>query len=285
MCGHRNDLQADDVRLRVQGADSDLHAVDEQYHLDCYNAFMSPRSIQASHNTSKTSTDVVDTAFLQVVEEMEREKGHIWNSVKLLDIYTSFGGDRLSRRHLVDCVTKYFDLIMLSGNGYASLFVFKGHALINILKAVEDTDDETVEMKHIVKCIIQDAKKLKSDKSDKIYTTRISKEIAEEAASSTLANLLAAISPKLVESNQALLIGNIVTSCVTNKATNLQIALGVLLREKQLIEQCYAFGICASYDEILRFKASAAHASSNQEELRGLFHSKHGLIQTVARQL
>ena len=246
---------------------------------------MSPRSIQASHNTSKTSTDVVDTAILQVVEEMEREKGHIWNSVKLLDIYTSFGGDRLSRRHLVDCVTKYFDLIILSGNGYASLFVFKGHALINILKAVEDTDDETVEMKHIVKCIIQDAKKLKSDKSDKIYTTRISKEIAEEAVSSTLANLLAAISPKLVESNQALLIGNIVTSCVTNKATNLQIALGVLLRGKQLIEQCYAFGICASYDEILRFKASAAHASSNQEELSGLFHSKHGLIQIVARQL
>ena len=171
---------------------------------------------------------------------------------------------------------------MLSGNGYASLFVFKGHALIKILKAVEDTDDESVKMKHIVKCIIEDAKKLKSDKSDKIYTTRISKEIAEEAVSSTLANLLAAISPKLVESNQALLIGNIVTSCVTNKATSLQIALGVLLREKQLIEQCYAFGICAFYDKILRFKASAAHASSNQEELRDLFHTKHCLIQTVA---
>ena len=148
------------------------------------------------------------------------------------------------------------------------------------MKAVGDTDDETVEMKHIVKCIIQDAKK---QISDKIYTTRISKEIAEEAVSSALANLLAAISLKLIENNQALHIGNIDTSCVTNKLTNLQIAPRVLLREKQLIEQCYyAFGICASYDEILRFKASAAHASSNQEELRGLFHSKHGLIQTVA---
>ena len=73
MCGHRNDLQADEVRLRVQGAVSDLHAADAQYHVDCYNAFMSPRSIQASHNTSKTSTDVVDTAFLQVAEEMERD--------------------------------------------------------------------------------------------------------------------------------------------------------------------------------------------------------------------
>ena len=146
MCGHRNDLQADDVRLRVQGTVSDLHAADAQYHLDCYSAFMSPRSIQASHNTSKTSTDVVDTAFLQVVEEMERDKGHIWNSVELLDIYTSLGGDRLSRRHLVDCVTKYFEanLIMVSGNGYASLFVFKGHALINISSRIQGVPDAVI---------------------------------------------------------------------------------------------------------------------------------------------
>lgn len=84
------------------------------------------------------------------------------------------------------------------------------------------------------------------------------------------------------DSNQALLIGNIVTGCVTNKPTTLQIALGVLLREKQLIDDCHAFGICASYDEIFRFKSSAAHASSNKAELRGLFNRNSGLIQAVA---
>lgn len=60
----------------------------------------------------------------------------------------------------------------------------------------------------------------------------ISKQIAEEAASPMLANRLAEFSPKLVHNNQALLIGNIVTSCVTHKATRFQIALGVLLREQ-----------------------------------------------------
>lgn len=97
-----------------------------------------------------------------------------------------------------------------------------------------------------------------------------------------LAYLLADISPKLVHSNQALLIGNIVTRCVTHKATSLQIALGVLLREKQLIEQCHAFGICAAYDEMLRFKASAAHISSDQADMRDLFKGNVGLFQVVA---
>ena len=280
VCDQRNDLLADDVRLRVEGAVSDLHAADAQYHLDCYNAFMSPRSIEAATNARETSEDV-DTAFLQVVEEMEQDKGHLWNSVDLLAMYNSFGGDKLSRRLLVGCVTQHFgpELVKLSGNGYASLLVFKRHAP-NILKAVEDTDDGTPEVKHIVKCVIRDVKNLK--KSDNTYTTRISKEIAGEAVSPTLANLLAAISPKLVDSNQALLIGNIVTSCVTNKATSLQIALGVLLREKQLIDECHAFGVCASYDEILRFKTSVAHATSDKAEVRGLFNSNDGFIQAVA---
>ena len=165
--------------------------------------------------------------------------------------------------------TKRFapELVRLSGNGYASLLVYNGH-LPHILKAVEDTDDDNPEMKHIAECIVQESKKLKT--SANTYTTRISKEIAEESMSPTLSNLLASLSAKLVDSNISLLIGNMITSVVTSKATSLQIALGVLLREKQLIDKCHAFGICASYDEILRFKTSAAHASSNKSEFERL---------------
>jgi len=205
----------------------------------------------------------------------------MWNSVDLLDLYTSLGGDKLSRRQLVENVTNHFgmELIKLCGNGYASLLVFRGHTP-NLLRTVDDTDEENPEMKHIVKRIVGETKELK--KSDKTYATRISKNIAEEAVSPTLANLLKAISPKLAGSNQALLIGNIITSCVDRQATNLQIALGVLLREEHLIDQCYPFGICATYDEILRFKTSAEHASGDKNELRGLFNSETGFIQTLA---
>lgn len=280
ICDRRNDLQADEVRLRIQGAVSDLHAADAQYHFDCYNVFVSPRVIQAASKTSSIPADV-DTAFSQVVEKMEQDKSQLWNSVDLHDLYVHLGGDRLSRRCLVEDVINHFgmELIKLSGNGYASLLVFRGHAP-NILRAVDDTDEETPDLKHIVKCIIQETKKLKSNSNS--YNTRISKNIAEDVVSPTLRNLLTAISPKLTGSNQALLIGNIITSCVNHQPTSLQIALGVLLREKHLIDECYAFGICASYDEVLRFKTSAAHASCNDKEMRGMYNSNKGFIQIVA---
>ena len=90
---------------------------------------MSPRVIQAATKLASSSKDV-DTAFLQVIEEMERDKNRLWNSMDLLDLYTSLGGDKLSRRRLVECVTNHFgmELIKLSGNGYASLLVFRGFA-------------------------------------------------------------------------------------------------------------------------------------------------------------
>ena len=70
ICDQRNDLQADEVRLRVQGAVSDLHAADAQYHYDCYNTFVSCRVIEEATKARETSSDI-DTAFLQVIEEME----------------------------------------------------------------------------------------------------------------------------------------------------------------------------------------------------------------------
>lgn len=115
---------------------------------------MSPRAIQASNNTTKIATDV-DKALLQVIQEMEHDKGHIWNSVDIHGMYNSLGGDKLSRRHLVEGVTEHFgpELIILSEHGYASLIVFKEHAP-NILRAVEDADEGNTAMKYIAKCVI-----------------------------------------------------------------------------------------------------------------------------------
>ena len=48
VCDQRNDEQAHQVRLRVQGAVSDLHAADAQYHKDCEAIFMSPPPPQYS---------------------------------------------------------------------------------------------------------------------------------------------------------------------------------------------------------------------------------------------
>ena len=65
------------------------------------------------------------------------------------------------------------ELIKLSGNGYAILLVFQGHAP-NLLMKEDDTDEKNPEMKHIVKRIVDETKPLKI--SDKTYATGISKK-------------------------------------------------------------------------------------------------------------
>ena len=58
----------------------------------------------------------------------------------------------------------------------------------------------------------------------------------------------------------------------------LQIALGLLAREKKMIQQLYAFGVSASYDEIRRYKISAA-ATTNFSDLS--LDAEKGLIQII----
>lgn len=119
----------------------------------------------------------------------------------------------------------------------------------------------------------------------KVSTTQeLIKKIAAEEASPTLLSLLSNLSEKLQYSLPALLIANIVTSNVTNRPTHLQIALGIHVREKSKIETMYDFGVTCSYSEVLRFKASAAVAATQdvQNNLRAITDAKHGLIQAVA---
>ena len=67
------------------------------------------------------------------------------------------------------------------------------------------------------------------------------------------------------------LIGNIVTSIVQDCSTPLMLALGNLLRtSKILLNHFYDYGVTCTYDEILRFKKSAAANSANAAYLQGV---------------
>lgn len=81
----------------------------------------------------------------------------------------------------------------------------------------------------------------------------------------------------------ALLIANIITSVLSNKPTNMQIALGNLIRDsKSLINQLYQFRVTCSYDEMQRFKKSAVLAATRDIKLSGINQGSLGLIQAVA---
>ena len=60
----------------------------------------------------------------------------------------------------------------------------------------------------------------------------------------------------------------------------LQVALGILVQEKKLIEHLYEYRVTASYDEIRRFKISAAATLTNSDTDK-ILKPKNGLIQGV----
>ena len=76
--------------------------------------------------------------------------------------------------------------------------------------------------------------------------------------------------------------GNIITSIVTNIYTPLQVALGVLLRTPSMIDLMADFKVCASYHEVIRFKASAASVTAKKNSEDGIFCETNGLIQFMS---
>ena len=282
-CTQRNDDIANQVRVRVEGALSDLHAADARYHVNCMASFMSPKSVSAAKNASKDDENT-DPAFDEIIGEMLKDKSLLWNSVELYHQYQLFGGKALLRRSLLVKIQHHFldDIAVLSSPGLSSLVVFRQNAS-TVLHLAGDTEDDTQDLLigKLAKIIRDEVKQIDHDQSR--YNTRITKEDMSTSVSQTVMDLLAALTDKLKDTFPALLIANIITSVLSNKPTNLQIALGNLTRDsKSLLNQLYQFRVTCSYDEILRFKRSAALAVTTDIKLSGINQGSLGLIQTVA---
>ena len=71
----------------------------------------------------------------------------------------------------------------------------------------------------------------------------------------------------------------IVKPALTNSFTQLQLALGILVHEKNLIEHLHKYGITSTYHDVKRYKISAAvEIDEKGEELQ----SSDGIIQVVS---
>ena len=144
----------------------------------------------------------------------------------------------------------------------------------------EEEDDLDAAITKVSKKIKLDVKAIPTDKDH--YSTQINCETAIESVSDTLFELLGNLSPKLDKTLPAILIGSIITSVLHNHPASLQIDLGVLIRySKELINEMHAFGVTCSYDEVLRFKKSAACATAQDNELSSISNADSGLVQVV----
>jgi len=177
---------------------------------------------------------------------------------------------------------EYFgsDLLVISGTGVASLLVFQSKAS-NLLRLVpsSDEDDVEIEVQKVAQQFVREVKKCVVE--NKTYHARVDMDTTLGCVSSTLLSLLSKISTKLDHTLPVALIGNIVTNAVSGRFTTLQIALGVVLNKKGLIEQFHNFLASCSYDEVLRLKASAAVAVSSAS-LIGNVRAEESLVQLVS---
>ena len=83
-----------------------------------------------------------NSIFSAFIAEISVNKSHVWNSLEIQNAYVSHGGSILQRRNLIDRLLNHFgeDLLVLSGNGVASLLVFRRKAF-HLLKLVDDNDE------------------------------------------------------------------------------------------------------------------------------------------------
>ena len=274
-CTIRDDEWGNEVRVRVQGAVSDLHAADAQYHHDCLRKF---KLVNRSESQSCMS---VDDAFEHVCVKIVNDKTRIWNAVELDELYKSCGG-LMSRQSLTEKISNRFgsDLLILSGVGVANIFVFRAQASKHMKLTANDEDDIDTAVERVARKIFKESQNLKREQST--YNTRICLDDVLSCSSPTLLNLLSRISPKLEKNLPAAMVGNMVTGAVTNKPTFLQIALGVAIREKIYIEMLHNFFVTSTYDEVLRFKCSAAQAATKSKKNLGITENRAGQIQVVA---
>ena len=282
-CDKRNDDVARQVKLRVLGSVSDLHAADARYHKDCRDKFMATRSVTSAAKASGSQAKSgLEEAFLLTVSDIEADKSKIWNSVEVFDLYLSHGGEKCSRRSLVPKLCNYFgsDFLVLSGNGVANLLVFRSKASATLRLVQDDDDDIEVSLEAIGLRIVSETKQLIPDKNT--YHAGIDLDLALECVSPTLLGLLAKLSKNLNHTARAALIGNIVTSVINNCYTDLQVSLGVVIGKKALIQDCFHFGVSCSYEEVLRFKDSAAAAAVRDSKLMGISAESDGLVQVVS---
>ena len=264
-------------RLSDNRCSSDLHAADGRYHDDCRKRFTNIKQFVSS-NSKKDE----DQAYTLLSDLFGSNGNRMWTSIDLEEEYINLDGKQLTREKIVERLLNDYqnDIMLLSSPGYANRLVFKSKA--NDMLRIQELDDEDdVHIRSVAKSIITDIKGTTFDKN--VYQAKIDLISSQQDVSPTLSKLLTCISPSLTEhSLPAILLGNIITSIVAKRYTNLQIALAIMAQKKSTIEHLYDYRVTCSYDELVRFRTSAAAWTANRQTGDIIGHHTQGIVQVLA---
>ena len=120
------------------------------------------------------------------------------------------------------------------------------------------------------------------------YDTRVKREKCRETVNDTLLQRLGKLSLNLDRALSAPLIGSIETGVMKNRPTRFSFANYSWHQDeeiKKLIEVLKKYGVTCTYDNVRRFKHSAAKAITTEPSLPGLSTSSSSLVQVIVDNL
>ena len=272
-CDERGDAFANEVRLRLSGAPADLHAADAQYHKDCYDKFIAGKDIDAS---SQSPASLVDETLLSVANAMKNEQSRVWTSVELHEMYVDLNSvvDRpaLSRRQFIRNLISHLgsDVVEMKMNGCASLVAFKQYIPYKLCK-VGNEEDGSID--NVVEQIRKEVKEIVPPKGYDMG--QFDKSTSIKATSPTLLTLISRLISNDDITRRSHSIAQTIQTQISNLPTPTTLGLALKLHHKygskELITMLHDYGYIVSYDEVLRFRTSAAKYVGEQDlTVRGM---------------
>ena len=279
VCEQRNDEWGRQVEIRIKGALTDLPAADAQYHKKCYKDFVTiPKYTDLSSHCEVTDDD----ALKMVIDDMyDKQFSCTWTSTELHDIYCRFGGILSSKQmltKLIDCLGD--DIVLVRMEGCASVIGFK-HLLGKILKIVkaETADEDCVNT--IIRQVKREAQALKHRNADYDLSEFTHKATLEQT-SDTLLRVISELVSNGQVTQKSLSLTQAVQSHITGTRNQTTLGLAVKLHHiygsSELIKLLHNHGFIVSYDEVLRFRKSAAKFVGDNSSL---LHQAMGMTRKV----
>ena len=194
-----------------------------------------------------------------MLTHIKKDRSHLWNSVELHKLYVDFGGD-LSRKamlsNLINCLGN--DGVLIRVDGCASILGFR-ETVGSKLQMVQADDNDHVE--DLVRQIRTEARAAK-DISANYDLSAFTQARTIESTSPTLLKLVAELVSDGEITKKALSLSQAIQSQVTSTRNQTTLGLAVKLHHhygsSALLKLLHEHGFIVSYDEVRRFRKSAA---------------------------
>ena len=141
ICNDRSDIEGDKVRIRLEGAPSDLHAAEAVWHLSCHKKFTNPKSILPAQKKKTKPNDL--SAVNIIVKAIKNEPDRIWTLKEIHGKYLEAGGTDTHRSRFLAKITDELksDIYVFKSIGLSPLLMHKKKAS-SMFAIVDSQEDE-----------------------------------------------------------------------------------------------------------------------------------------------